>query len=278
MTSRKYNFVLMPILSSLVILGIWFGIGSCIEQSRISDSGYSRNDAVGSRKAVLPVPTEVIMSIVEERHDLFQAAGNTFSAALMGFMGAVVIGYSVSLIFASSKLLKQAAYPWILILQMTPIIILAPIVSIWMGPGLMATTVITFLIGFFPVVATSIQGLISTDKKLLGLFAVCNASKSQEIMMLRVPYSMPYFLAGMKIAGTLAPIGAITGDIFAGTSSSGGAGLGFMALVYISSAKIPALFATATIACFIGFVFVGGVNLIHWFALHKWHDSLVKTD
>jgi len=278
MSLRKYNPVLMPMLSSLLILGIWFGIGSLIEQSRITKDGYSREDAVGSRKVVLPLPNEVLQAIVDERHDLFRAARNTFSAALLGFLAAVTIGYSVSMLFASSHLLKQAAYPWILVLQMTPVIILAPIIAIWIGPGLIATSMITFLIGFFPVIANSTQGLISTDKKLLSLFAICNARKSQEIMFLRVPYSMPYFLTGMKIAGTLAPIGAITGDIFVGTSTSGGAGLGFMTLSYISSAKIPALFATATIACIIGFIFVGGVNLIHWLALKNWHDSIVKTD
>jgi NitT/TauT family transport system permease protein len=275
MSFRNYSAVLMPILASLVIVGVWHGIGFRMEKQRVAD-GYSMEEAEGSRRAVLPVPEEIIRAIVDERLTLIKATTNTFSAALFGFLAAVGIGYTVSMLFASSRLLKQAAYPWILVLQMTPVIVLAPIIAIWMGPGLAATSMITFLIGFFPVIANSTQGLISTDKNLLDLFAVCKASKTQEILLLRVPYSIPYFLTGMKIAGTLAPIGAITGDLFAGTSQSGGAGLGFMALSYISSAKIPALFATAALACAMGFVFVGGVNFIHWLALRNWHDSMVK--
>ena len=90
MSLRKYNPVLMPMLSSLLILGIWFGIGSLIEQSRITKDGYSREDAVGSRKVVLPLPNEVLQAIVDERHDLFRAARNTFSAALLAFYAAPI--------------------------------------------------------------------------------------------------------------------------------------------------------------------------------------------
>jgi len=247
-----------------------------IVTNKMELEGYQKEDAESIRRIQLPYPTEIWQAMKDEKADLLAATKNTFTAAVTGFIASVTAGYLIAMLFASSRLVKQGVYPWVLVLQMTPVVILAPIIVIWIGTGLTAITVVTFLIGFFPVVANTTQGLISTDRNLLDLFAICNASKMQEVFLLRVPYSMPYFLTGMKIAGTLAPIGAITGDIFVGTSASGGAGLGFMTIVYNSNVKIPALFATATIACTIGFVFVGTVNLIHWLALRNWHDSMIN--
>ena len=88
---------------------------------------------------------------------------------------------------------------------------------------------------------------------------------------------MPYFLTGMKIAGTLAPIGAITGDFLAGTQENGVGGIGFMSIAYFSQLKIPALFATGVTACLLGFLFVGGVSLLHWVLLRRWHDSFIGS-
>ncbi|MCB1122925.1 MAG: ABC transporter permease subunit, partial [Verrucomicrobiae bacterium] len=261
-----------------IIMAIWYGLGSLIVSSKMSAEGYAKIDAEAIRRIQLPYPTEIWQAMVDEKEDLILAAKNTFTSAVFGFLSAVIVGYLIAMIFAASLPLKQAAYPWILILQMTPVVILAPIIVIWIGAGRTAITLVTFLIGFFPIVANSTQGLISTDRNLLDLFAICKASKMQEVFLLRVPYSMPYFLTGMKIAGTLAPIGAITGDIFVGTSGSGGAGLGFMTIVYNSNVKIPALFATASIACLMGFIFVGTVNLIHWLALKNWHDSMINKN
>jgi NitT/TauT family transport system permease protein len=173
---------------------------------------------------------------------------------------------------------KHSLYPWVLVLQMTPVVVLAPIFVLWIGQGLPSITAITFMIGFFPVVANTTMGLISTDRNLIDLFEMSNATKSQEILYLRVPYAMPYFLTGMKIAGTLAPIGAISGDLFAGSSQGGVGGIGFMVILYNSQLKIPELFATAFVACFLGFLFVGAVNWLHWFLLKDWHDSSRKIE
>jgi NitT/TauT family transport system permease protein len=158
---------------------------------------------------------------------------------------------------------------------MTPVVVLAPIFVLWIGQGLPSITAITFMIGFFPVVANTTMGLTSTDRNLLDLFEMSNASKAQEIFYLRMPFAMPYFLTGLKIAGTLAPIGAITGDIFAGSAQDGVGGIGYMVILYNSQLKIPELFATAFAACLLGFIFVGCVNLLHWYVLKDWHDSMV---
>jgi NitT/TauT family transport system permease protein len=179
---------------------------------------------------------------------------------------------------AFSVRLKRSFYPYILVLQMTPVIVLAPIFVLWLGQDEPSIVAITFMICFFPIVANTTMGLISVDRNLQELFVMCKATRYQEVRYLRVPAAMPYFLTGMKIAGTLAPIGAITGDFLAGSAQNGVGGIGFMTITYFSQLKIPALFATGMVACVLGFFFVGGVSLLHWFLLHKWHDSMVKKE
>ena len=156
---------------------------------------------------------------------------------------------------------------------MMPVVVLAPIIILWFGQGLGSITVITFLICFFPIVANTTMGLISTDPNLLSVFRAYNSSAVDEMVRLRIPYAMPYFLTGLKIAAALTPIGALYGDTVAGMGAGADAGLGFVVVVFSSQLKIPALYAAAFTACAIGFLFVGLVNLLHWYALHKWHDS-----
>lgn len=268
----------MPLFSGILIFLLWYGVGQYMVFDKMATDGLSRNEADNVRRIMLPYPHEIWNALLQEREALWLATRSTFTAAIIGFIFSVTVGYLIAMLLASSVLIKRALYPWVLVLQMTPVVILAPIFVIWLGQGLPSITAVTFMIGFFPVVANTTMGLVSTDKQMIDLFTICNASKSQEILLLRVPYSMPYFLTGLKIAGTLAPIGAIAGDIFVGSSSSGAAGLGFMTIVFNSQLKIPALFATALVACILGFIFVGCVNLLHWWALHNWHDSMVKKE
>ena len=177
-----------------------------------------------------------------------------------------------------SPRIKASFYPLILVLQMMPVTILAPIFVLWLGQGLPSIVAITFVIGFFPVVANTTMGFISVDRNLRELFVMCSATRAQEVRYLRIPGAMPYFLTGMKIAGTLAPIGAIVGDFLAGSAQGGVGGIGYMTISYFSQLKTPALFATGLVACVMGFLFVGGVNWLHWRLLHSWHDSMVKKE
>ena len=222
---------------------------------------------------VLPSPGEIFSAAWAERRTLAASALVTGRGAALGFLAASGIGFLMALLTAVSIRLKQAVYPLVLVLQMTPVIILAPIFVLWLGQGLPSIVAITFMICFFPVVANTMMGFLSVDRNLRDLFAVCNASRWQEIRLLRVPAAMPHFLTGMKIAGTLAPIGAITGDFLAGSAQNGVGGIGFMTIAYFSQLKIPALFATGMAACLLGFLFVAAVNLLHRWLLRSWHES-----
>ncbi len=259
---KRQNAWLLPLATGVVLIAAWFGLKRLF---RIESY-------------VLPSPAEILAAAWHERATLLTSAFVTGRGALLGFLAAVGVGFALSMVMAFSIRLKQSLYPFILILQMTPVIILAPIFVLWLGQGLPSIVMITFMICFFPVVANTTMGFISVDRNLQELFVMCNATRTQEIRHLRVPGAMPYFLTGMKIAGTLAPIGAITGDFLAGGAQNGVGGIGFMTITYFSQLKIPALFATGLVACLMGFLFVGGVNYLHWRLLHRWHDSMVRKE
>jgi len=254
---KRNSFWLLPVLTGALILALWYAIKALWKIPSF----------------ILPSPGEIIRAGWQERRTLASAILVTGQGAVLGFLAAVGIGFLISVTTAFSVRLKQSIYPYILILQMTPVIILAPIFVLWLGQGLPAIVAITFMICFFPVVANTTMGFISTDRNLRDLFTMCRATRVQEIRYLRIPAAMPYFLTGMKIAGTLAPIGAITGDFLAGSAQNGVGGIGFMTILYFSQLKIPALFATGLAACLLGFLFVGGVNLLHWLLLRRWHES-----
>ncbi len=252
----------LPILAGGAILALWIGV----------------KEAFGIRNFILPSPWRIAQAAIAERTVLARSALVTLSGASLGFVTAAIAGIFGSMVMAMSANFRISLYPYILILQMTPVAIFAPVLVIWLGPGLPAVTVITFLICFFPIVANTTQGLISVDKNMVDLFRMINANRVQEVVLLRLPHALPYFLTGLRIAGSIAMIGGITGDLFAGNASGGIGGLGYMVLVYNAQLKIPALWATGFTACLCGFLFVTIVLGLNWFLLHKWHDSIAKAD
>jgi len=231
----------LPFLTGVGMILAWYGV--CLSLS-------------ADQRFLLPTPHEVARAFVDKGPALWGAA----------------------LFLSLSPLVRASFYPYLMILQMTPIIVIAPILILWVGPGLKSVVIITFLICFFPMVVNTTQGLISTDRNLVAFFKMCKATKWQEILLLRVPAALPYFFTGLRIAATLAPIGAIVGDYIAGNSAGGQGGLGFLTIIYSSQFQMGALFATAAVGCLLGFIFVAGVIALSWLALHKWHDSFSQAD
>ncbi len=224
----------------------------------------------------LPAPHRIVIEGLAEGDTLWSGMLQTTRACLVGFIVSVAGGVLLSMLLASSKWAYQGLYPYILVLKMTPVIVLAPIIIIWFGQGINSITIITFLICFFPIVANTTMGLRATDRNLLDLFQVYGASKRQQLLYLRIPAALPYFLTGLKIAAALTPIGALYGDTVAGMGSGGQAGLGFVVVIFSAQLKVPALFAAAFTACLIGFLFVGLVNWLSWWLLRRWHDAYLE--
>lgn len=254
---------LLPPLTGVAMILVWFAIHALMGRDR---------------RFLVPSPAQVFAAFRTDGPQLWSAAVNTGGGALLGFLAAVAISLLLSLFLSLSPLVRTSFYPYLMILQMTPIIVFAPILILWVGPGLPSIVVITFLICFFPMTVNTTQGLISTDRNLVDLFRMYRVTKAQEIFLLRLPGAVPYFFTGLRIAATLAPIGAIVGDFYAGTSVTGKGGLGFLTLLYSSQFEMAALYATAAVSCMLGALFVTSVLGLAWLAMHKWHDSFSRTD
>ncbi|HEX9784653.1 MAG TPA: ABC transporter permease subunit [Opitutaceae bacterium] len=253
---------LLPLVTGVLFLAIWALVKM----------------AWAFPKFFLPFPWEVAAAGWEEREQLLRAAASTMSAAVIGFLGAATAGGAIAIVLASSRWMRVAFYPHVLIVQMFPIVVLAPLFVLWFRAGIHSVSAITFAIGFFPVVANATQGLISTDRNMVDLFHSAGASFLQEFILLRIPHALPYYLTGLRISASLAMIGAITGELFAGSAAGGTGGLGFMVIVYHSQLRTAEVLATGFVACLCGFVFVGTVTALNHFTLRRWHESIERTD
>ena len=262
MTRPLLKFLLPAALGALVI-AVWYGVHFYLAEEM---------------RFILPSPRAVWQALVDNRETLARATLNTTEGALLGFGLAVGVSILLAIFLSLSPLVRTSLYPYLMALQMTPLPVLAPICVIWVGAGLKSVAVLTFVIAFFPLVVNTTQGLISTDRHLVELFCLYRARPWQQLLLLRVPAALPYFFTGLRIAATIAPIGAVVADMNAGSSAGDGGGLGFQAVIYASQAKYPALFATAATTCLLGVILNAAVLALAWLSLHHWHDSYERTD
>lgn len=231
-----------------------------------------------TRRFLLPSLPQLAEAFRVHGAALLVAARYTALAALGGFALAAVVAAFFSLLLASSGLVRATLYPYLMGLQMVPVIIIAPILILWVGPGAPSVILVTFLITFFPLVVNTTQGLLSVDRAHVDLFRMGRAARWQELLLLRAPAALPYFFTGLRIAAILAPIGALTADYLVGSSSGGRSGLGITALLFSARNEIPALYATALVGCLLGFALVAAVSGLSWLVLHRWHDSYSPSD
>lgn len=255
--------ILLPALTGVLVVVIWYAWHFALHEET---------------RFLLPTPAAILEAYRQNAESLTRAAWNTSQGALLGFGLAVVVSSGFALLLSLSPVIRTSLYPYLMALQMTPLPVLAPICVIWVGAGLKSVALLTFVIAFFPLVVNTTQGLISVDRNLVELFRLYRASRWQQLFLLRVPAALPYFFTGLRIAATIAPIGAVVADMNAGSSAGDGGGLGFQAVIYSSQAKYPALFATAAMTCVLGFILNAAVLTLAWLALHHWHDSYERID
>ena len=254
--------MLLPLVFGLLGLAIWQGL------------------RIGGRLPSYKLPGffEICAAGWENRALIGTALLITGKAAMIGFLVAVVSGFAIALALSSARWIEEMVYPWVLFFQMIPVVILAPLFVLVLDQGLPSIVAITFMISFFPVVANTAQGLASVDRGARDLFRLYQATRRQELTLLKVPFALPYFLTGVKIAATLAPIGAITGDLIAGSKSGDEMGIGFLVQLFNAQYDFPAVYACAGVSCLLGFFFVGGVYVLSWSLLHRWHESYARAE
>jgi NitT/TauT family transport system permease protein len=222
---------------------------------------------------MLPSPAAVARAVVQRFPLLWSALLLTAAESAGGLAASIVAGVSIALLFAQFRWVRRTLYPYTLIVQTVPIIAIAPLILMWVGPGAVSVGVIAFIISVAPIIFNTTQGLISVDENLVHLFLMHNATPAQVLFRLRLPHAIPSLFVGIRIASGLAVIGAITGELYAGSSRVGQGGLGYTILYASSQLQTDYLFALVLAATVLGFAFFGLVAFLEWHFLHDWHES-----
>jgi NitT/TauT family transport system permease protein len=222
---------------------------------------------------ILPGPKAVAFALHDRISSLLSSFLITTEEAAGGLAASILAGVAVAMIFAQWRGLRQLLYPYTILLQTVPIIAIAPLIIDWVGAGIISVTIVTFIICLAPIIANTTQGLISVDENLINLFHMNKATRSQILFKLRLPNALPNLLAGIRISAGISVIGAIMGELFAGSTRVGEGGLGYAITYANNQMEIAYLFALVFAATVLGFSFFFIVMFLEWLALHNWHES-----
>jgi NitT/TauT family transport system permease protein len=226
---------------------------------------------------MLPPPAAVARAVFNRFPSLVASLAITAEEAAGGLIASIVVGLLIALVFAQSRWVRRMLYPYTILLQTVPIVAIAPLILMWVGPGLLSVTLVAFIICLAPIIANATQGLISVEPNLIHLFLMHNASRLQILTRLRLPHAVPSLFVGIRIAAGISVIGAITGELFAGSTRVGEGGLGYSILYASAQLQTDYLFALVLAATVLGFAFFFLVMFLEWYFLHNWHESARTT-
>lgn len=226
---------------------------------------------------VLPGPLLVAQALYDDWPILLRALRVTIEITFSALALALVGGVALAIVMAQSRMAELALYPYAVILQVTPIVAVAPLIIIYAPTTHAALLIIAFLVAFFPVLSNTVQGLKSTDHNLLNLFELYGANPLQTLLHLKIPNALPYFLAGLRIAGGLALIAAVVAEFVAG-SAGADSGLAFRLLESQFRLNIPRLYAALLLLSASGVVIFFLTGLISHLLLRRWHESAVRRE
>jgi NitT/TauT family transport system permease protein len=225
---------------------------------------------------LLPGPGLVLRTIAADWPILSDSLLVTLATTLQGFLLAVVFGTALGIIFNLSRVVEYSLYPYAVILQVTPIVAIAPLLLIYL-PQHAAVLACAWLVAFFPVLANTTLGLNSVDRNLVSLFELYGASWPQVLINLKLPAALPYMLAGIRIAGGLSLIGAVVAELAAGTAGAG-SGLAYRILESGYRLNIPRLFAALVLLSLAGIAIFFALSLLSHLALRRWHESALRPE
>ena len=226
---------------------------------------------------ILPAPSAIAVSLWVDGPSLLGSLLVTLRITLAALAAAALIGGAIALLFSRSRILELSLFPYAVILQVTPIVAIAPLIIIWVRQPFLALLVCAWIVAFFPIVSNTTVGLNSADRNLLSLFRLYGASPGQTLFLLRVPTALPYFLAGLRISGGLALIGAVVAEFVAGTGGTE-TGLAFRILEAGYRLAIPRLFAALFLLSLTGIVIYLLLDLISRRLLRRWHESAAEEE
>jgi NitT/TauT family transport system permease protein len=220
---------------------------------------------------ILPSPSLILETLHKDWWTLYGSLLVTLGITFEALAAAIVGGVALAMLFAQSRIIERAFFPFAVVMQVTPVIAIAPLLLIYLSAST-AVLVCAFLVAFFPVLSNTALGLASADHNLLDLFQLYGASRWQQLIWLRAPSALPYFLGGLRIGGGLALIGAIVAEIAAGSAGKG-AGLAYRIVESGFRLNIPRMFAALLLISVAGILIYLFLTAFSYLLLRRWHDS-----
>jgi NitT/TauT family transport system permease protein len=260
-TSRVARIV-VPVLIGIVFLGVWEFLVRWLEVP----------------KFVLPPPSMILDALLTDYATLSASMWKTLQITIAAFFVALALGVTGAILFTQSRLFEISLFPYAVVLQVTPIVSIAPFILIWVGLDHTerALLILATIVAFFPILSNTTLGMKSVDHNLLNLFDLYHASRWQRLRYLQLPSAMPYLLGGMKISGGLALIGTVVAEFVAGSGT--GTGLAWRIIESSNRLNIPRMFAALLLLSALGVTIFFGLSAVERLMLRKWHESAVGRE
>jgi NitT/TauT family transport system permease protein len=259
--SERLLRVLMPVLVGVAALAAWEALVRAREIPTY----------------LLPGPILILETLLTDWDSLSPALLVTLRITLLALLAAVVVGVVAAILFAQSRWVEFSFFPYAVILQVTPIVAIAPLIIIWVNDTAISLLICAWIVAFFPILSNTTLGLHSYDHNLADLFRLYHASRWQVLTRLRIPSATPYFLAGLKVSGGLALIGAIVAEYVAGSGGTA-SGLAFRILESGYQLKIPRMFAALVLISATGILIFLALSWLQHLLLRRWHESAVSRE
>jgi len=233
--------------------------------------------AAGTPEYILPGPIRIGQALLEHWSQLLWSLLMTLKITFLAFGIAVGLGVLIALLFVQSKWLEISLFPYAVLMQVTPIVAIAPLIIIWVDNTTWALMICATIIAIFPMISNTTLGLRSVNPNLMSLFQMYQASRLQTLVRLRIPSSLPYFFGGLRISSGLSLIGAVVAEFVAGTGGSE-AGLAYLILQSSYSLQIPRMFAALVLITLTGIVMFAIMVWLSQLTLRNWHESALEVE
>jgi NitT/TauT family transport system permease protein len=250
-----------PVLVGIAMLVLWYALVT----------------AFGVPKYLVPSPVDVAQTLAADWGLLSAALLVTLKITFFAFLTATVVGTLIAFAFVQSRLVEASFFPYAILLQVTPIVAIAPLVIIWVENIQVALVLCAAVVAIFPIISNTTLGLRSVNRGLADLFRMNHATRLQTLVRLRIPSAAPYFFGGLRISSGLALIGAVVAEFVAGTGGHG-AGLAYQILQAGFQLNIPRLFAALFLITVAGVVLFLAMVWLTRLALGHWHESELAAE
>jgi NitT/TauT family transport system permease protein len=229
----------------------------------------------GVPQYLFPTPTAIGSSFIENMPLLFGALTTTATVAFEAFGLAVLIGTSVSFLLVQSRFAEIGLFPYVVLLQVTPIVAIAPLIIILVKSTELSLVICATVVALFPIISNTVTGLRTVDPGLLSYFKMKRTGRLKTLLRLRIPSALPFFLAGLRISSGLSLVGAVVAEFVAGTGGRN-AGLAYQILESGFRLDIPLMFAALALIAILGIVMFLLMSALTQALLGHWHDSAIR--